>query len=1100
MRPIRPLLALLFSGVMGLAAAAQQLPFTHYTPSREINPLPGASVTRSLQDSAGYLWLAVYGRALLRYDGHRFETYDGQDGLTSLQIWRMLEDRAGHLWIAGWGGVVVSETPLTALRDGRRLRFTSRIGDTELPQVEGKSNQLALDGQGRICITSPTHELYRFQWQADGSLSRETLPLTLPENKLNPRQMMIVGRQDGAVWISLDEGSLLVLPPDATDGQVVDTLTVSDRTPNTPYTTALHEGPTGTLWGGHRDGRIWRLTASDRDPSPVMLDVGVTSVINDILESPDGTLWLATAGEGLVEVDAATGTRRTAYTRRHGLLDSHVWDLLLDHEGSLWISQNSGLSKLPVDFRAFGFINGESLEGRPAVLPESSVTAVLEPYSITIGGVTETLQLVGTPGGIAAIRSDGTSEIIRTEQGLLTNTVLHLTRDARNRIWVSTSAGLNCIDFESAGPMPVGANSVRSLALMGQPGRIATFPVGHVNSTLALSVPRQEDSAAREDMLWTASPYGLMCFTGSRWLTFGKAAGLPDRFWMVTGDERGVMYAGSGNSGLYRSRVPLTAEFLADCGAVPVKVAGFDAFFKVEEPVFEPVPLEHAGRAVGEVAAVRWLDGMLWASTDLGMMVLDGESLQLENLFSTETHGLKSHSFTSLAISPHDGYVWGGSRHGLVAMDPASRTVVRTVTRQDGLAAETCWGTGALAVTPDNTLWFGTAEGLVIYRPSRDRSNATAPPMVFRQIAYTADSRGNNQLSLEYAGLSFADERRVMYRTRLTDFDAEWSPATRENKIRYTNLPAFLVPRTYTFEVLAANNDGLWSVTPLTYTFAVAPAWWLTWWSFVLYGLAFGLTMYGIRRYELQKQHKQAETERRRRELEEARQLQLSMLPRELPQIPSLKIAVYMKTATEVGGDYYDFGLTGDGTLLVAIGDATGHGLQSGTLVSMMKAMFTSDAPQLDIKTFLNKSSAAIKKIRLGRMLMALTLLRIRNDELELSSAGMPPVFILRRPGGDVEEILLQGMPLGAMNDFPYAVHATRLAPGDTVLLISDGLPEWRNRQGEILDYKRIVEVLRRHGADHPQAIIEALVAAGEEWSGGTPQEDDISLLVIQKT
>ncbi len=73
----------------------------------------------------------------------------------------------------------------------------------------------------------------------------------------------------------------------------------------------------------------------------------------------------------------------------------------------------------------------------------------------------------------------------------------------------------------------------------------------------------------------------------------------------------------------------------------------------------------------------------------------------------------------------------------------------------------------------------------------------------------------------------------------------------------------------------------------------------------------------------------QLENDRKTKELEEARQLQLSMLPKTLPQLPHLDIAVYMKTATEVGGDYYDFNVGMDGTLTVVIGDATGHGMMS---------------------------------------------------------------------------------------------------------------------------------------------------------------------------
>ena len=79
----------------------------------------------------------------------------------------------------------------------------------------------------------------------------------------------------------------------------------------------------------------------------------------------------------------------------------------------------------------------------------------------------------------------------------------------------------------------------------------------------------------------------------------------------------------------------------------------------------------------------------------------------------------------------------------------------------------------------------------------------------------------------------------------------------------------------------------------------------------------------------------EAENSRKSQELEEARKLQLALLPEKLPDLPNLQIAVYMKTATEVGGDYYDFYISADGTLNVAMGDATGHGMQAGTVVTL---------------------------------------------------------------------------------------------------------------------------------------------------------------------
>jgi len=118
------------------------------------------------------------------------------------------------------------------------------------------------------------------------------------------------------------------------------------------------------------------------------------------------------------------------------------------------------------------------------------------------------------------------------------------------------------------------------------------------------------------------------------------------------------------------------------------------------------------------------------------------------------------------------------------------------------------------------------------------------------------------------------------------------------------------------------------------------------------------------------------------KELQDARELQLSMLPRELPQVPNLELAVYMKTASDVGGDYYDFSQNEDGSLNVSIGDATGHGMKAGTMVSIMKALFTSDSSKLNISGFFNSSNKTIKEINLERIMMAFSMLNFNGNKV----------------------------------------------------------------------------------------------------------------------
>lgn len=241
----------------------------------------------------------------------------------------------------------------------------------------------------------------------------------------------------------------------------------------------------------------------------------------------------------------------------------------------------------------------------------------------------------------------------------------------------------------------------------------------------------------------------------------------------------------------------------------------------------------------------------------------------------------------------------------------------------------------------------------------------------------------------------------------------------------------------------------------------------------------------------------EAENERKEKELEEARILQLSLLPKKLPDLPNLEIAAYLKPATEVGGDYYDFALGLDNTLTVAIGDATGHGLKAGTLVTVTKGLFNILASEPNIPLILQKSSLAIKQMNFRTLFMALTILKIKDNQVRISCAGMPPLLVAHAHSGLVETISLNGMPLGGVK-FPYKEQLLEVGTGDTLLLMSDGFPEQFNPQGEILGYDTAIEEFKRISQLPAQAIIDALIAVKDSWAADTSQNDDITFVVIK--
>ncbi len=253
-----------------------------------------------------------------------------------------------------------------------------------------------------------------------------------------------------------------------------------------------------------------------------------------------------------------------------------------------------------------------------------------------------------------------------------------------------------------------------------------------------------------------------------------------------------------------------------------------------------------------------------------------------------------------------------------------------------------------------------------------------------------------------------------------------------------------------------------------------------------------------IREEEFSRKLIEADNQRKTKELEDARNLQLSMLPSCEHDFPGFDICFHMDTATEVGGDYYDYHIADDKTLTIAIGDATGHGMKAGTMVSVIKSLFIADAAQTDILSFFKKCSNTIKQMKLGNLYMALMLVKIKDNKLTASAAGMPPIYIYRQKTKMIEAITIKGMPLGGGPDFPYKTSETILNPGDTILLMSDGFPELFNDKKEMLDYRRVINIFLESAENTPDIIVKHLTEAGQKWRKNRPQDDDITFIVLK--
>jgi serine phosphatase RsbU (regulator of sigma subunit) len=248
---------------------------------------------------------------------------------------------------------------------------------------------------------------------------------------------------------------------------------------------------------------------------------------------------------------------------------------------------------------------------------------------------------------------------------------------------------------------------------------------------------------------------------------------------------------------------------------------------------------------------------------------------------------------------------------------------------------------------------------------------------------------------------------------------------------------------------------------------------------------------------ELQQRLMAVEYERKSFELEEARRFQLSMLPKEVPRHDAYDVAVYTRTATEVGGDYYDFHI-GDGTFAVTIGDATGHGAKAGTMVTVIKTLFSGYSSNTSPSQFLGDAAEKIKRMDLGRMAMALALARFDGPKLTLASAGMPPVLIHRAKSGSVDEIALEATPLGTLGT-EYDQTEIAIDAGDTVLFMSDGFPELFNDAGVQVGYAGALDAFASAAtAATAEAVVSQLTDVAHRWHGDLPPNDDVTFVAVR--
>ena len=245
------------------------------------------------------------------------------------------------------------------------------------------------------------------------------------------------------------------------------------------------------------------------------------------------------------------------------------------------------------------------------------------------------------------------------------------------------------------------------------------------------------------------------------------------------------------------------------------------------------------------------------------------------------------------------------------------------------------------------------------------------------------------------------------------------------------------------------------------------------------------------------------QVDRLEHDLEVARSIQQSLLPRTMPHIEGFEIAGWNQPADQTGGDYYDWQLLADGKVVVALADVTGHGIGPALLAAVCRAYaranFRAGNGLFDAMEQIN--AALADDIGEGRFVTFVAAVCAPGcPRVELLSAGHGPLFLYVLKQDSFKEMGAQGLPLGIVAKLvSEPPQILELNKGDLLVLATDGFFEWANSQGELFGPKRLEEVIRISKEKQPREIISALYQATIAFSGGTKQQDDLTVVIIKR-
>lgn len=732
-----------------------------------------------------------------QYAVQHWEAGAAEDGLPQNTVTAIVQTRDGYLWIGTYSGL--------ARFDG--LRFTV-FDDSNTPGLaSSRVTSLYEANDGTLWIGHEAGEVSSYR---GGHFQTATYSANWSGGKIQE----LTTDAAGEVWLLNGEGVLarlrdgLVLTPESgTAKQVVD----------------LVRSRSGAIWVSCH-GRVSELRGAQLQPLP-FAEAYTNQYVTGIGLSHDDHLWVM-VGERVRKWKDGTWAE--------------------DIGGVPWlykpflklIETQSGALAASCSDNGFVLIHGEAepalVFSRTNGFPSDWVTALCEDREGNLW--------VGTGGGGLAVLRRGVIQTVTPPDEWLGRAVLSVYAGRENRLWVGTE-GAGLYHFQA-----------------GRWGRFA----GEAGINVPYVWAVLEDA---QDQLWIGRWNGIQMRRGEQFEFVPGLENMTEHVTALLRAREGGLWLGTG-VGLLRYEAG--QRVWPGLDANPTK-ADVRAIVETREGT---VWFGTSGGGLGRLknGELQWFhkaDGL--ASEYIGCLHLENDDTLWIGTLGGGLNRFKAGRFTTIGSEqglPNGfiahieddgmGYFWMSSHNGLIRVAKAGLNAradglttdlyFRTYGLSDGLPTLKC-SSGLQAAgckAADGRLWFTTSRGLVAVTPGNVRTNLLPPPVVVEQVllnekpvAFTNNfpqplriPPGRHRLDFLYSGLSFIASERVQFKHRLLNWEKDWVNSGTKRAANYSYLP----PGDYVFEVVARNNDGVWSATSARIAFTVLPFFWQTLWFHITAG------------------------------------------------------------------------------------------------------------------------------------------------------------------------------------------------------------------------------------------------------------------------